>query len=158
MKTRYPAAILATLAALAAASALADGGKRFPVNDTYKEECGACHVAYPPRLLSADSWRSIMGGLERHFGTDASLDGAKAKEIGRLLEANAGREERFQAGGDLRLTTTPWFRRKHRDGHDGLTAALWKTPAVKTPANCEACHRNAAQGDYGEGDIRLPGR
>ncbi|MGE5490658.1 MAG: diheme cytochrome c [Actinomycetota bacterium] len=146
------------LAALASLPALGDGAKRFPVNGTYKEECGSCHVAYPPQLLSASAWQSVMARLDRHFGMDASLDAAKAQEIGRFLAANAGGQERFDPGADPRITATPWFRRKHRDGHDGLSAAIWKSPAVKSPANCEACHRSAAQGAYGEDDIRLPAR
>jgi hypothetical protein len=29
----------------------------------WHSECGSCHVAYPPRLLEAASWRTIMQGL-----------------------------------------------------------------------------------------------
>lgn len=157
MTIRFRAAAL-ILAALASLPALAEGHKRFPVSSAYKDECGSCHVAYPPQLLSGAAWQSVIAGLDRHFGTDASLEGAKAREIGRFLAANAGGPERFDPGPDPRITATPWFRRKHRDGHHGLSAAVWKSPAVKSPANCEACHRNAAQGSYGEDDIRLPGR
>lgn len=127
---------------------------RMPLPAVYQEECGSCHVAYPPRLLAAADWQTIMGGLARHFGSDASLEPARAREIAAYLGAGAGRRE--AAGGEARITTGDWFRRKHRDGHDGLTAAVWKSPAVRSPANCGACHQQAAAGDYGERSLRLP--
>ena len=48
----------------------------------YAQECAACHMAYPPGLLPAASWHRIMGRLERHFGSEASLDEASVREIG----------------------------------------------------------------------------
>lgn len=146
---------------LTASVALADDAKIFPLSASYKEECGSCHVAYPPELMSQASWRAVMRGLDQHFGSDASLDAAKANEIGAYLEANAARRDKyatFDAQGQplLRLTDGAWFRRKHRDGHDGITVAVWKLQSVKTAANCVACHRGAERGDYSEGDIRIP--
>lgn len=143
-------------AALLIATAQADESWRQPLPAVYKDECGSCHVAYPPRLLAAADWRTIVAGLARHFGTDASLEPVQAKEIGAFLTANAGRRE--TGGNAPRITASQWFRREHRDGHDGLTAALWKSPAVKSPANCGACHRQAADGDFGERSLRLPGQ
>lgn len=35
--------------------------------------------------MSQASWRAVMRGLGRHFGSDASLDAAKAGEIGTFL-------------------------------------------------------------------------
>lgn len=143
-------------ALLIAVAAQADESRRQPLPAVYKDECGSCHVAYPPRLLAAADWRTIVAGLGRHFGSDASLEPARAKEIAAVLAANAGGSA--QGGSEPRITTSEWFRREHRDGHDGLNAAHWKSPAVKTPANCGACHRQAADGDFGERSLRLPGR
>ncbi len=42
----------------------------FAENPLYSEECGACHLAYPPSLLPQASWRGIMDGLADHFGED----------------------------------------------------------------------------------------
>lgn len=56
----------------------------------YTQECGACHLAYPPGLLPAPSWKRLMGGLTQHFGTDASLDAASAREISTWLQDHAG--------------------------------------------------------------------
>lgn len=156
----FPVAIV--ILALHSAPSLADEGKRFALSASYKDECGSCHVAYPPQLLSPRSWQAVIGGLAKHFGSDASLEPAKAREINDFLAANAGRSARLDASGgkggvNLRLTETPWFQRKHRDGHDGITAAVWKSPSVRSPANCGACHRQAAEGNYSEDEIRIPG-
>jgi len=149
MKTR----ILSLFAALALVShaAMADGHRFSADNARFKAECGSCHLAYPPQLLSAPAWRSIMAGLERHFGTDASLDPAAAAEIGAFLQNNAGSGRR--AGGEtLRITETAWFRHEH----DEVPAAAWRRASIKSAANCAACHRAAEQGDFGERNIRIP--
>ena len=59
-------------------SAMADSKRFSAANEKWKTECGSCHLAYPPELLPASSWRRIMAGLDRHFGADASLDAASA--------------------------------------------------------------------------------
>lgn len=154
-----PASIV--ILALASGPSLAEEAKRFPLSATYKEECGSCHVPYPPQLLSSQSWREIMGGLDRHFGSDASLEPDKAKQIGDFLASNAGRSARLSAQGGqggvpLRVTETSWFKREHREGHDGITAAVWRSATVKSPSNCGACHQKASQGFYDEDEIRVP--
>ena len=117
----------------------------------WKAECGSCHMAYSPELLPAASWSRIMAGLDRHFGTDASLDAASAAEIGAFLERNAGR--RLGAGeGTLRITETRWFQHKH----DEVAATTWSNPRVKSAANCAACHGGAARGDFDEHRVRIP--
>jgi hypothetical protein len=128
---------------------------RFPpvTNGKWQAECGSCHMAYPPQLLPASSWRPVMSGLDRHFGSDASLDAASAAEIGAFLESNAARGKRAAVdAGTLRITETPWFRREHRE----VAALVWKGVSVKTPANCGACHTTAERGDFGERGIRIP--
>jgi hypothetical protein len=37
-----------------------------------------------------------------------------------------------------------------------VSASLWKSEAVRSPANCAACHTRAEQGDYSERTLRLP--
>ena len=128
-------------------------------NPLYREECGSCHVAYPPLLLPKGSWQAIMAGLDQHFGTDATVDASAAKEIQGYLEANAGRRQsgvdhlrRARGKPPLRITETPWF----RDEHDEVPASTWNSPAVKSAANCGACHTHADDGDYSEGTLRVP--
>lgn len=132
-----------------------------PLTPAYREECGSCHVPFPSRLLPTAAWRNLMQNLEQHFGSDASLSPAKQQEITRFLESNAGHNDNDipLANGQKqnpRLTETAWFKRKHRDGHDGLSAELWRSPAVGKPSNCAACHRQAAEGDFRERNIHLP--
>lgn len=122
-------------------------------NAAWQSECGACHVAYPPRLLPADSWRALMSGLDKHFGTDASLDPAAAGEIGAFLEKNAGSNRHIRSGKPtLRITETRWFLHEH----DEVSARTWKNPKVKSAANCAACHTQAESGNFSEHNIRIP--
>jgi len=65
-------------------------GSRVPPLPEYKQECAACHVAFPPGLLSAASWQRVMSTLPRHYGTDASLDPAMQAKLSSWLTANAG--------------------------------------------------------------------
>lgn len=144
---------LVTVMVLVAHEAMADGNLAPPPNARWQAECGSCHIAYPPRLLSAPAWRRLMTGLSRHFGSDASLDATAAAEISAFLEQHAATGRRARDAADvLRITETGWFQREHRE----VSAASWKHPDVKSPANCAACHTLAAQGDFRERNIRVP--
>lgn len=116
---------------------------RLPLDPAYKAECGSCHVAYPPQFLPAGSWQQLMQRLDRHFGSDAALDAKAREEISRYLAANAGQRP-APRGAEPRITETRWFTKEH----DEVPAARWKDPAVKSPANCGACHARAEQGNY----------
>lgn len=132
------------------------GGKPaqpLPTNAKFQQECSGCHVAYAPRLLPAESWRKIMAGLNKHFGTDASLDEQDNREITDFLVNNASTRWRAPTA-PLRITETTWFKREH-DEHE-IAPSVWKNPKVKSPANCGACHLRAEQGDFNEHDIRIP--
>jgi hypothetical protein len=132
-----------------------DDDERMPAvsNAVWKTECGACHVAFPPRLLPAASWRAVMSGLDKHFGTDASLDAKSTQEISAFLEKHAGRNRHASSGKPvLRITETRWFQREH----DEVSARTWKNPKVKSAANCSACHLQAESGNYSEHNIRIP--
>jgi nitrate/TMAO reductase-like tetraheme cytochrome c subunit len=134
-------------------SALA-GSKGFSAtNKTWQTECASCHIAYPPNLLPGPAWRRMMASLDKHFGTDASVDARAAAEIGAFLETNAGQGKRRSVdSGTLRISETPWFRRKH----DEVPASTWKTPKVQTAANCTACHAGGERGDFDEHAVRIP--
>lgn len=151
MKKLIPAALL-----LVALSAQADN-YRVPKNLAFEEECTSCHLAYPPQMLHADSWRVMMSGLSKHFGTDASLDEKRRAAITDFLVANAkGRKTgptRDAAGKPLlRITETARFEKKHRE----VSAATFKRASIKSPANCSACHPQAAAGNYSEHSIIIP--
>lgn len=140
---------------LAAAFARADLPRQ-ELSAAYKAECAACHVAYPPALLPAASWQRLMGGLDRHFGVDASLDAATTQAIGDWLAARAGTYKKVHREANAppqdRITRSAWFVREH----DEVPAATWQRPDVRSPANCSACHRQADLGLYDEHDIRIP--
>lgn len=122
-------------------------------NAKFQQECSGCHLAYAPGLLPAESWRKIMAGLDKHFGSDASLDDRDGREITDFLVSNAS--NRWSAPtAPLRITESSWFRSKH-DSHE-ISPAAWKNPQVKSPANCAACHRAAERGDFSERNIKIP--
>ncbi|NJD34493.1 MAG: cytochrome C [Betaproteobacteria bacterium] len=128
-----------------------------PKNPAFEAECTSCHMAYPPQMLHADSWRALMNGLSKHFGSDASLDEKRRAAITDFLVANAGGRKTGttrDAGSQplLRITETARFEKKHRE----ISAATFKRASIKSPANCTACHAQAATGNYSEHSVRIP--
>ena len=135
-------------------AAMADGDRRMvPLLPKYQQECAACHLAYPPGMLPAASWKRVMATLPKHYGTDASLHAATVKELSMWLNANAGTYKRVsEEPPQDRITTSAWFERKHRE----VAAPIWKRVAVGSRANCAACHTRADKGDFNEDNIRIP--
>jgi len=143
-----------------------DGGDNVLPKLTHKnwqQECASCHLAYAPSFLPKASWRRVMGGLEQHFGENASLDPATQADILRFLEANAADSGNSRMGNKvmqrmganeapMRISETRWFVRKH----DEVPRATWSRKAIGSAANCAACHRQAEQGKFDEHDVRIP--
>ncbi len=136
-----------------------------PADDPqYVDECGACHLAYPPGMLPAASWQRIMAGLDDHFGENAELDAATARRITDYLSANAA--DRSPVGrapnvarslgidAPLRFTETRYFIRKH---HEIPRRLVVNNPEVGSFSRCEACHAGAERGNYDEHQVRIPG-
>lgn len=154
------AMILMTTLALPAAAAAALAPPRAPTSTpapaakVYRQECAACHIAYPPAMLPAASWQHLLSNLPRHYGTDASLDAAGVQQLARWLgaEAASGRRKYMDMPADDRITRSGWFVRKH----DELPPAIWKRPAVKSASNCMACHAGADKGEFNEHDVHIP--
>ena len=97
-----------------------------PLLPKYQQECAACHVAYPPGMLPAASWQRLMGGLGKHFGTDASLDATSAREISAWLNQHAGTYKRVtEAPPQDRVTRSSWFLSKHNEREVPLAVAGW---------------------------------
>jgi cytochrome c553 len=154
----HRAILFVGLKGLAAAAVLAsfglahaEGARHGASDPTWVAECGTCHVPYPPALLGARSWASVMKGLDKHFGTDATLEPAQSQRIASFLQAHAAQRSGFDPQ-SLRLTDTEWFKRRHRE----VDAAVWKRASIKTASNCQACHAQAAQGDFDEDRVRIP--
>jgi len=122
-----------------------------PVNAIYNDECGGCHLPFPPRLLPVESWRRLMADLPHHFGSDASIELAVRQSLTVWLEGNAGRR-RADAPPQDRITRSTWFVREHRE----VAPEAWRRTGIKSAANCSACHGGAATGDFDEHAVRIP--
>jgi hypothetical protein len=155
--SRIAAVLLTGWLCLSALSVSADSGTRMPRDELklYKEECGACHLAYPPGFLPAASWQRLMGSLDKHYGDDASLDAASVRQISTWLQVHAGTYKRVAATPppEDRITRSAWFERKHRKID---TPQVWRHASVKSAANCTACHTTANQGDFEEHRLQFP--
>lgn len=150
-----PATLLGLVVATSFTSARADGSRSMPPNvpAAYTQECASCHLAYPPGLLPARSWQRLMGGLDKHYGSDASLDPAALQQISAWLQANAGTDRRVREEPPQdRITRSAWFGRKHRQ----IDASVWKLASVKSAANCAACHTAADRGDFDDDRLKFP--
>jgi hypothetical protein len=134
-------------------------------NERYRTECGGCHFAYQPGLLSAASWGKVMGTLDQHFGDDASLDPAVKDELLAYLDANAAdrsdskRSRSFAQGkitgdGPPRITQSTYFKRKH---DEVPLKYVTDNPQVKSFSACAACHPAADKGDFNEHEVNIPG-
>jgi mono/diheme cytochrome c family protein len=157
MKTELARAIGYALAVLVAAAqpGLALAEEEHPMtavtpHPLYRQECAACHIAYPPGALPAESWRRILNNLDHHFGTNASLDPASVKQLEGWLTAHAGRTA--SAPPEDRITRSQWFIATH----DEVPASAWRRAAVKSASNCAACHTRADQGNFDERYVRIP--
>lgn len=144
---------LAVLLAALAAPTLADRERprdNGPLLPLYRQECGSCHLAYPPALLPAASWRRITATLDRHYGSDASLDPATVERLSRWLLARSG--DQRPAPPQDRISRSAWFVHEH----DEIPTATWKRASIGSAAHCAACHRRADQGEFDEHDVRIP--
>jgi mono/diheme cytochrome c family protein len=154
--------VFAVSTLLFAASSYADGSNK---SDKYgpvatmpaivKSECASCHMVYPPGLLVSKNWQRILSNLDKHYSTDASVSPQDLALIEPYFLNNASkRPERHISTTDLpRLTTTPWFERKHGK----LPKGVFTHAAIKSPTNCAACHTQAEKGGFSENQIKVPG-
>lgn len=140
-----------------------EGGLRpLEVNAVYEEECGSCHNAFSPTLLPSRSWEKVMGGLEDHFGDDASLPDETSSEILSWLAASSAERAFSESSrkiigsiGDaapLRITETEYWKEKHSE----LGAEVYSRKAVSSRTNCSACHPGAPVGSFEDRDISVP--
>lgn len=125
----------------------------------YREECGACHVAYPAGLLPAASWSTIMATLDDHFGENAEVSAESATMITAYLTDNAGKPgrgmlKRIKGDAPLRITELPYFVRKHDEVPERMVSG---NEEVGSFSNCNACHQRAESGDFDEDSVRIPG-
>jgi len=130
----------------------------------FEIECGSCHMAYQPELLPAVSWEKIMSGLEDHFGEDAAIDAQTQQLITSHLvrfsaeksDSRLSRRKIMRSLGNkvyLRISEIPKLKREHSEH---ISTSVLKRPAIRSIANCAACHIPAVQGEYDEDYVRIP--
>ncbi len=130
------------------------------VLEVYSSECGDCHDAYHPSLRSGDAWRAIMGGLENHYGEDASVDEETAGFIRFYLgENHAGRfdtEASHRVGRmdtpSYRMTDTAYWKNRHKD----IDPSAFRLKTVGSKVNCNGCHKDSASGRFDDANIHIP--
>ncbi|MEQ1766164.1 MAG: diheme cytochrome c [Methylotenera sp.] len=157
--------ITSTSALLASGGLGEDGAKQMPevTNAKWKAECSSCHMLYHPGLLPERSWNKLMGGLDKHFGENASLDAETQAEITRFLALNSAdkqdnrRSKRFNQSIPanaipLRISETRYFVSKH----DEVSATTFKRKSIGSAANCAACHKGAEKGNFSESQVKIP--
>ncbi|MFD2174816.1 cytochrome b/b6 domain-containing protein [Rhodobacter lacus] len=124
-------------------------------------ECGACHMVYHPSLLPRAGWQALIAGLPSHFGEDASLAPATAREIEGWLTAHAAETTetlpaklfaRTAPEAPFTITATRAWARLHED----LPEALFRTKPVGSRANCAACHPDAVSGRFSPFALSIP--
>lgn len=122
------------------------------IDATYAKECGSCHLAYPPRMLPAESWKKLMTGLEHHFGQNAEVEPEVRAGVEGWLVENAGRPPRRGDPAPLRITERRWFQGEHRKA----ARAAAGNSSIRSVANCAACHPGAERWDFEEDRVRIP--
>jgi len=129
-------------------------------NPVYLDECGSCHMAYPPQLLPGASWQKIMQGLEDHFGENAEIDATTGESLENyLVQASSFRSyhKMFRNLGNqapLRITELPYFIHEHDEIPSRFIQANDK---VSSLSQCNACHQAAERGQFDEDDVIIPG-
>jgi hypothetical protein len=133
-------------------------------NDTYEQECGACHFAYQPWLLPSGSWEKILEELPSHFGEEIPLDEQTRNTIDQYLTDNAADRvsakrarkimKSLRGNTPLRVSEIPYILEKHHE----LDPAVLGRPSIGSLGNCIACHTSADQGDYDDDNVAIPGK
>lgn len=134
-------------------------------NPAYIEECGSCHLAYPPGLLPARSWSKIMTDLDSHFGDNAELESETAQSISQFLLTYSADQSDYRlsrkfnqsiknADIPTRITDIPYFIHEHDEIPERMVSA---NPQVRSLSQCNACHTGADQGVFNEDNVNIPG-
>lgn len=132
------------------------------LNQTYEQECGACHWAYFPGLLPARSWEKILAQPGDHFGEQLPTSPGDLGLVRDHLLANAADKSSNKRSGKimksigsatpLRVSQIAYLRDKHR----GIGEEILQRKSVGGLGNCLACHPGAKGGDFDEDRAAIP--
>jgi cytochrome b len=129
----------------------------------FADECGSCHITYPPYLLPKSSWTLMMKNLDNHFGDDASLDEITNQSILAFLIKNSAENSTHKSSlkilkslkdnnSTIAITKTPYWIKKHED----IEKSVFESKQVKSKANCKACHQDIQNGLIEHDLIKIP--
>ncbi len=138
-------------------------GPQLAMNDTWQEECGACHLAFHPNLLPARSWQRMFAEQDQHFDEDLMLDEDVVTELTAYAIANAAEQQKTEAAWEmqrtiskdqspLRITETAYWRDQHHEIQD----SVWAQNNIKSKSNCNACHMDADLGTFEDAAMKIP--
>ncbi|MDY0223102.1 MAG: diheme cytochrome c [Desulfobacterium sp.] len=131
-------------------------------NDTFRQECDACHFSYQPGLLPSGSWEKILSNLPSHFGEEVLLDQESKNIINEYLGANAAEHSQAKLARKilkslrrqtpLRITETPYIQEKHHE----IDTTVFSRQSIGSRSNCISCHPTAEQGNYDDDFVKIP--
>ena len=130
-----------------------------PLDATWQNECGGCHLAFHPSLLPRRSWAKMLAEQQTHFGEDLGLGDATLRHLEAYAAANAAEALESPVAwkmattipadsAPLRISATPYWVERH----SRLETATW-TRVHRS--ECENCHRDADAGTFAPGAIDL---
>lgn len=136
-------------------------------NESYLDECGACHFAYPPGLLPEQSWDKLLTptALEDHFGENAELDADVLNPIVAYVKANSADKSYYKRSrkinyaiehsdeAPLRITEVKYIKRKHHEIPEDFVIG---NDDVQSFSNCNACHTKAEDGIFDDDTVSIP--
>jgi hypothetical protein len=132
-------------------------------NETYRQECGACHFVYQPGLLPAGSWEKILNQLPSHSGEElVEIEQEAMTVIADYLQSNAAEHASAERAAKilrslngekpLRITEIPYIQEKHSK----LQQNIFSRQSIGSRANCPACHTSAERGVYEDDLVKIP--
>ena len=137
-------------------------GIKIVSNPVYKENCGACHFAYPPELLPSGSWTKILFALPDHFGETVEIDPEAGKTISEYLKADAAERSSaviamkiMKSIGDQtpqRITEIPYIQKKHNE----VSPNVLKRESIGSLSNCATCHTTVEKGVFEDDYVKIP--
>lgn len=131
-------------------------------NANYAEECGTCHMAYPPGFLPERSWRVLFEKLDDHFGENAELDDELRTELLAYTVSSAAERTNFKYSALIldelwdnetpaRISQTPFIATLHAQIPRKVVAA---DPKIGSLSQCDSCHTRAKEGSFRKREIR----